>query len=353
MKKSILIINNGLAGGGIERASTSFANYLSNNTYKVSVLALYKSEHFFELNDDISFIEPSFQRNEKAKFNYVLKMMKYIRSSVKRVRPDIILAYGEWTTPFVIIALLGINIPLFITERMSPILKMTSIHSILRKLLYKKTDGIIVQTNYAKELMKKITKSDNIIVIPNHVNIINPVLTSKKKRIITVGRLSPEKGHQFLIEAFAKIDDKSWELSIIGDGIERVKLEKLAHDLNVANKITFYGQLKDFALQMSESEIFVLPSLSEGFPNALIEAMAFPLACISSDCIAGPRDIIENNVNGILVEPANVESLKDALNLLIENKSLRNRLANNAILVRDKYSFNKVAEEYINFMNFN
>lgn len=98
-----------------------------------------------------------------------------------------------------------------------------------------------------------------------------------------MGRLEKVKGHEYLIKAFAKIEDQDWELSIVGDGSERPYLENLTKVLNIDNKVIFHGHLRDFRKQLSEAKIFVLPSLSEGFPNALIEAMSLPLPCISTD----------------------------------------------------------------------
>ena len=106
--KKILIINNGLAGGGIERASVSLANYFSEIGYQVSILALYQSKHFFKLHSSIKFIEPKFKRTKFNKYFYVLKMMDFIRKNANQLKPDTILAFGEWTNPFVILALLFI-----------------------------------------------------------------------------------------------------------------------------------------------------------------------------------------------------------------------------------------------------
>ena len=171
-----------------------------------------------------------------------------------------------------------------------------------------------------------------------------------KNRIVTVGRLALVKGHRFLIEAFAKVNNTDWELSIIGDGEERKRLEELAFNLGVAERVLFYGQLTDFSQQLSESKIFVLPSLKEGFPNALLEAMSIPLACITSDFFKGKNEIIEHGVNGFIVTPGNAIELADAINILINNSDLRDKLAKNAYRVREDYSFKKIAQQYLDFI---
>ena len=205
-------------------------------------------------------------------------------------------------------------------------------------------------TNLAKDIIHSLTGASNIKVIYNPVNCINKINCDSKNRIVTVGRLSKEKGHRFLIEAFAKVKDLSWDLSIVGDGKEMEALKDLANKLGISDRIIFHGHQKDFSLQLSEAQIFVLPSLAEGFPNALIEAMSLPLACISSNCIAGPNEIIQDGVNGLLVEPGNAESLTSALNKLIENQDFRKQLALEAYKVRETLAFDKIANQYLDFI---
>ena len=348
--KKILIINNGLAGGGIERASVSMGNYFVSLGLKIEVVALYNKEHFFTLDTKISFTEPSFDRDTINRNIYVLKMITYLRKTVKNSKPDVVLAFGEWTNSFVVMALSGLHIPIFLSDRMSPSLNLTSIHRFLKKIYYKKAIGIITQTNYAKEQISLRTGAKNIKVISNPVNCIDKRSCEPKKRIITVGRLSDEKGHRYLIEAFARLSNKTWELSIVGDGKERDSLETLARNLDVSDRIVFYGHQRDFSLQLSQAQIFVLPSLKEGFPNALIEAMSLPLACISSNCIAGPSDIIEHGKNGLLVEPGNVDELASVLEQLINDKEKRDGLAKEAYKVRETYKFDKIAKQYLDFI---
>lgn len=349
----ILIINNGLAGGGIERASASLANYFVTLGYNINILATYRSEHFYSLNSQISFTEPLFSRDDTYRSLYVFKMMKYVRQAVIRIKPDIILAYGEWTNPYIILATLGLNIPIYVSDRMNPLAKLPLFSDFLRRLLYRHAAGIIAQTNFAKKILFQKTKASNIKVIPNPVNVVNRVECSLKNQIVTVGRLTIEKGHEILIKAFAQVEDKTWNLCIVGDGDERDKLELLAGSLGVSERVLFTGHLKDFSLQLSESQIFVLPSLKEGFPNALIEAMSLPLACISTDFLKGDNEIIQHGMNGLVVPVENVNELANAMNNLILNNELRIKLAQNAYKIREELAFEKISHQYLNFITSN
>jgi glycosyltransferase involved in cell wall biosynthesis len=234
---------------------------------------------------------------------------------------------------------------------MSPALNFGMILDTSKKFLYKRAKGIIAQTNYAADIIRKRTNAANVVVIPNPLNLMPYIICEKKNYIVTLGRLSKEKGHIYLIEAFAKINRPDWTLHIVGDGPMRSELENLAKNMEIENKVIFHGHTKDFSLIFSESKIFVLPSLSEGFPNALIEAMSVPLACISSNCIAGPGDIISHGENGLLVEPANVGALTAALIELIDDKPFRKKLSENAYKIRERLEYEKIAGEYLNFLS--
>jgi GalNAc-alpha-(1->4)-GalNAc-alpha-(1->3)-diNAcBac-PP-undecaprenol alpha-1,4-N-acetyl-D-galactosaminyltransferase len=108
--------------------------------------------------------------------------------------------------------------------------------------------------------------------------------------------------------------------------------------------------VKDIDTVFSYSKIFVLPSRSEGFPNALIEAMAHGLACVSFDINAGPRDVIENGVNGVLIEDGDIDSLATNINELIINESLRIQLGEKAKKLKDKLSLDGIGKEFLNFI---
>lgn len=350
MSKHILIINNGLAGGGIERASVSLANFFLLSGYKVSVLALYKSEKFFKLEDKIFFAEPNFSREKINKHIYLIKMILFTRKKVNTLKPDTILSFGEWTNPFVVLSVLGLNFPLFLSDRMSPLAKLPPFSEYLRKKLYCKATGIIAQSNFAKAILQEKTKSNNVHVIYNPVNVIEKVECKSKNRIVTVGRLEEVKGHKFLIQAFAKINHKEWELSIVGDGSLKNELIMLVESLGIKNRVIFHGQLTDFRIQLSEAQIFVLPSLKEGFPNSLIEAMSVPLACIASDTFNGHHEIVEHSVNGLLVQPGDVNQLAFSINKLIEDVNLRNSIKQNAYKVRIDLNFEKIAKQYLDII---
>lgn len=350
MSKKVCFIGGGLKGGGQERGLTSLANNLAERGYHVLIINLFRTEQFYSLNDSIQIVWPDVVRNKHPRLIYALLLIPFVRRSVKKHKPNVLLGFGEWFNPFIIISTRLMGIPLFVFDRMGPEMKMDPVVRFARRVLYRLADGVIIQTRIAAKIVASETGARNIAVIPNPVNSINVLKSTKRNQIVTLGRLSPEKGHSILIRAFGKISHKDWSLHIIGDGPERQSLENETSLLGLTDRVIFYGHLKDFNQILAESDIFVLPSLYEGFPNALIEAMSVPLPCISSDCIAGPSDIIENGKNGLLVEPGNVEFLTSAISNLIEHPELRDKLAREAYKVRETLSFDRIARQYLDFI---
>ena len=350
-KYNICFVLSGLAGGGIESLVTTLSNYYVSHGHIVTLLLLYKDkEHFFKPDKRVTIIEPVLDRAKINKYIYAARLIPFIRKQIKRINPDVIVSHGEWQNAYVVLAHIGLKYPLYLEDHMNPDLNLGFLPNTAKKFLYKHATGIIALTDYAAKVTKAKTGSVNVAVIPNPINIKESIASHKSNTIVTVGRLSKEKGHQYLLEAFAGLNRKDWNLEIVGDGIERKNLEELAAKLGIKDRVLFHGYKSDFEQILNKSEIFVLPSLSECFPLALTEAMAIPLACISSDCLAGNDVIIINGVNGILVKPGNSSELATAIGILMDNKVLRNKLSIEAYKIRDMLNIDRIALNYLNFI---
>ena len=172
----------------------------------------------------------------------------------------------------------------------------------------------------------------------------------KKDWIIGIGRLSFEKGFDRLLRAFAKVEGhKEWKLVLVGDGPERERLKILAADLSITDRVVFLGLRKDVDQLLAESKIFVIPSRCEGFPNALCEAMASPLPCISFDSIAA-SDIIENRVSGVVLPDGDIDALAREIVVLMEDEVLRNKYAKNAYAIREYLDKDKVGDMFLKYI---
>jgi len=342
MVKKICFIGAGLEGGGQERALTNFANTYASIGADVTIICLFKTNIFFKIHPNIKIVWPTINRETNNKFIYSLKLIPYIRKNIKLTKPDVIISFGDWFNAYSIFATRFLYIRTVITNRMGPNLHLGKFLEFANTCLYRFSDAMIVQTDRARIIMQKKYKLKNIHVVPNIINPININGLKYEKNIISIGRLSKDKGHKYLIEAFSKLNNQDWKLHIVGDGPEMLNLKILVDKLNLKKNVIFHGHLKDFSSILQKTSIFVLPSLYEGFPNALLEAMSIPLACISSDCVAGPREIIQNGVNGLLFEPQNVNDLFCKLDYLVSNKEQQINLRNEALKVRQEYSSEKI-----------
>lgn len=194
----------------------------------------------------------------------------------------------------------------------------------------KKYDAFVVLTKEDKARWRNIS---HIEVIPNIVSFY-PERIDKvdNKRILSIGRLSYQKGYPLLIEAWAKVVKKypDWTLSVYGEGEDKHELVKMISRKGVRNSMYIHPVEKNVEQEYQNSSVYVMSSLYEGFGLVLTEAMAYGVPCISFDCPSGPAEIITNGEDGIVVEYKNIDKLADAMIFLIEDKALRKEMGENA-----------------------
>ncbi len=344
----ILVINNGFKIGGIELASCSFANYCFEVGFDVAILALYQSSHEVFVNKSIKIFEPSY--NTENRYLNILRVIPYIRNTVKSIKPDVIVAHNEWTNGVVFAALYGMDIPIFLQDHMNPNANLPYIHLKLNKWAYPRATGVIALTDYAKQVMKAKYKLKNIISLPNPIRELQVKSGIEENRILSVGRTSREKGQKYLIEAFLKCNAPGWKLDIVGGGSEFDNLKAMSKG---NSNIIFYGWQKDITPYLAKAKIFVLPSLTENYPLALIEAMSVGKACISTNCLAGDDVIIHNGINGLIVDKGNSEALAEAMIKMMQDEQLRKRLGTKAIEIKDELSKFRIYTQYIKFISQN
>ncbi len=191
-----------------------------------------------------------------------------------------------------------------------------------------------------------------IAVVPNPVKqIVRHSDKIRGKSILAIGRLNDHlKGFDRLIEVFSLIHNKDWKLVFAGSGLDDSGLLNIVNDLGLEGRVEFLGKVKDIDSLMSLTSIFAIPSRSEGFPNALLEAMAAGLPCISFNFIAGPSDIIDHNVNGIIIEDGDIKGFAIALDYLIENEDVRINLGQEALKSSQRYGVDSITNKYLDFL---
>jgi len=351
--KKICVIGPCLKMGGIERSSCNFANSLNEHGNEVTYIAIFNQPKFFKLDTGIRFKEP-LDFNKKSLS--LLKTVFWLRKTLKKEKPDSIFVLNKFYSAIVLLAVAFLRFPVYISERSSPFFKWDKKINFFNHVIFRifPPTGVVAQTSIAMKIQQKFhRKKVKFKVIPNAVRKIKYYNVVKKNHILAVGRFNdPNKGFDRLVEAFSKIRNKEWQLVFAGGDEDGNYLKQQAKKLGVLERIIFLGKVKEIDKVYAESKIFVIPSRSEGFPNALCEAMAAGLACISFDFHAGPKDIILHNNNGLLVENNDIEALSQSIDELITDENKRKHLASNALLIRDRLDNVKIGNELTTFLLF-
>lgn len=354
-----------LEKGGAERVISVLANKFIEKNY-VTIVTLIKEKPKYDLNKNIKLI--SVDKSNYLKSNKIKKMLFKILPNrliklakiIKTENPDIIISFlPEPSLRLMLLKKINKNIkkiPTIVSIRNNPEIEYKNrlIYYIM-KMLYKNVDGLVLQTEEAKDYFKKIINEEKLTVIPNPINekfiVNNPYIGEREKTIVTVGRLERQKNQKLLIDAFKNVVKKhdDYKLLIYGKGSLKEYLEEYVVSINLTDKVIFKGQVDNIQEEIFKSGIFVLSSDYEGMPNALMEAMSLGLPCISTDCpCGGPKTLMKNNKNGILVEVGNVSQMEEAMNLLIEDKEMSSNISYSANQIKDIYSINKISDRWIN-----
>ena len=352
----ITFVTRNLLSGGAERVITQLANYFVNNGWLCQVITMYADDIFYQLDSKIEII----QIDEKNLVNGTIKdkfiRYKKLRSIIKQSKTDIVLAMPEDIGIYVIAAMIGTGIPVVVSERNNPwVMPYNRISRVLRRILYPITDGLIFQTEGAAKFFSQRIRRKSII-LPNPLDLNrlpNPYDGKREKCIVSVGRLEEQKNFRLLINAFDKVwqSHQDYKLIIYGEGTKRAELESLANSNKSAKNISLPGRDKNVLERINKSSLFVMTSDYEGVPNALIEAMAIGLPCISTDCEpGGARALIEDGVNGLLVPVNDEESLVNAICKILDNNIEVGDICKNAIRIRDILDCNVVCKQWETYL---
>ena len=216
--------------------------------------------------------------------------------------------------------------------------------------LYPRLDALAVLTerdgeSYAAHMNGGV----RTVRIPNTVRDMGPGRADLSAPIaFAAGRLTPQKGYDMLIPAWAAVAERhpDWRLRICGEGKDRAKLEQLIRDHGVGEQVALEGPAADIGTDMQRSSLFVLSSRHEGLPLVLLEAMSKGMAVVSFDCPTGPADVIEDRRNGLLVPPRDVAALAAAIVELIEDEDLRRRCGEGAAATARDYRMDAVGPRW-------
>ena len=336
----------------MERVMMEIAHFIKNNTdYEVVIIKLARSDkEFYTVPKGVTVYEPDFLFNRKLRVLHSLKLLLFLIKTIRKIKPMSVLSFGEMYNSFVLLSSFFTNAKYFVGDRSQPDKKWGFFHEKMRKLIYCRADGIVAQTTYAKDFFAKELHHKNIKVIPNPNRNHQYIKTEKQNIVLYMGRLIKSKRVDLLLDIFSKINNPNWKLWIVGDGPQKETLEKQLYKLNCKDSITLFGARRDIDEFYSKAQIFAFTSVSEGFPNVLIEALSFALPCVSFDCVAGPSDIIEEQQNGFLIPLLDAKMFQEKLALLMSDQELRYKMSENALVSSKKYDVNVISAQFLKFI---
>ena len=279
-----------------------------------------------------------------------------LRKAIESTEPDVVVSSLRITNISVILALVGKKYPVIVTEQNDvKVFSYGLVWETLRRLIYPFASKVV-------SVSKGVDRGIDLVPFHKRAIIYNPItvkddlttpalppkVNSNKNWIVSMGRLTNQKGVDLLLQAFHKIASKypNWQLIILGKGELRAKLEEMRDDLGLSGQVIFTGALANPFAVLKQAQLFVMASRNEGFPLAHGEALACGLPVIATNCPSGPSEMIRHDIDGLLVRNQDVEALARAMDSLMSDKQKRQQLAAKAPEVVERFGQDKIVAEW-------
>lgn len=344
--KKIAIFVTSLRRGGAEKVTLQLAKYMVAHDVDCEVITLSEaSPEEYEVPKNI------------VRTSVGSRSIRLLRRAIIASSADLLLIMDITACIFAVPACAGLPIKTVVSERNAPTHFSGKVSTkLLSRFLMRFADGFVFQTGEAKNFYRKRLGNKGQI-IPNPVyteSLPEPYIgKNRDKTIVAVGRLDKQKNHELLINAFSKLcnDFADYNLIIYGEGFLRGHLESVVKSKGLGERILFPGNVINVIERIRKAMVFVMPSDYEGIPNALIEAMSVGLACISTDCpCGGPRSLITNDENGMLVPTGDGETLEKALRYLLDRPNRIFELGQKAIEIRERLNIDRVGRMWTEYL---
>ena len=346
---NIVFVLASLGSGGAERVVSLLANKMVESGHQVEIICLKFNDVYYQTDSRVK-VTLAMQQT-KNRLTEVFWLRKYL----KQQKPDVVIPFTEGVYCFTILSLLGTGIPIIASERLDPA-AMSKIRKMLKRLLLPYADWLVVQTQSIKEYFpKSIQKKTSIIYNPVNEESLSPALPlreGRQNRIISVGRLYPQKNQAMMIRAFAKVADEfpDWQLIIFGEGPLRAELEFLVSSFKLQGRVLLPGRTENVIEELRKSKIFCLSSDYEGMSNAMIEAICVGLPIVTTD-VSGVKELVEDGKNGFVVPCGNVDAMRVSFSKLMSDEPLRLTFSINSGSKKELFNIEVVVDQWLSLIN--
>ena len=351
MKKRYIFFIGTLCDGGAERVTSILSGQMADRGMEVEILTYYDRPVFYKIHPNVKVTSVEKSTGTKNKVHNFLWIRKYFKTNAK-----LIISFLAPFNMMAIAAKFGTGIKIIVADRNDPTRVPTN--TIIRKLrdfLYMFADGIVLQTEKNQSYFNDVIQKKSTVIY-NPVNMKETAGTApgvtKEKKIVTAGRLMPQKNQKMLIEAFAEVIKTypEYQLVIYGEGPCRDELQSLILGMELQEKVILPGSTANLHEKIKYAQLFVLSSDYEGMPNALIEAMCLGLPVISTK-VSGATDLIKDGVNGLLVDCGNTEQLAAAIKQLLGSPKEMEAYAVESAKLAERLDVSTVTEEWMAYIS--
>lgn len=318
-----------VSSGGTERVMTNLANQFSKAGHEVIFFTYTRGAKEYPLNGEIKRIIVA-PEDPQRKGKWKTKVMIGLRKAIRKSHPDVLITFGVGMISRAMVATFGLPVKNIISYQCSPYWDFrTILNRYMMRTLHQRTDGIVFQTQESKDFLPKAMQAKGKIIF-NQVDdkFYNTIYEGVRKDIVSVGRLKGMKNHKMLINAFAAISSKiSDNLLIYGAGELYDELQSQIRAMHLEDRVFLKGLCSDIPNAIKSAKLFVMSSDHEGCPNALMEAMALGIPCISTACKGGgPQMLFGEELKDCLVPVDNAQAMADKILEMLSNDDKRGKI---------------------------
>jgi GalNAc-alpha-(1->4)-GalNAc-alpha-(1->3)-diNAcBac-PP-undecaprenol alpha-1,4-N-acetyl-D-galactosaminyltransferase len=361
----ITLVISGLSCGGAERVLVSMAKGFIQSGHSVAVITLSeKNSDFYTLPLGCTRIALGVLSESKGLMEAVksnIERINVLRKAVDTTTPDVVISFLRITNITTILALIGTKYPLIVTEHNDTrVFSYGTLWETLRRLTYpfcscvvSVSQGVDLGFTSLPESKRAVIYNPIMVKDDGQVDRLPSEVNLEKNWLVSMGRLTEQKGFDLLLQAFAKIALRypDWQLLILGRGELREQLSQIRDDLGLSTQVIFTGALSNPFAVLKRAKLFVMASRNEGFPMAHGEALACGLPVVCTDCPSGPSEMVRQGIDGLLVPNQNIGALAAAMESLMSNEPERQKLATKAPEVLERFGLDAIVEEWETLIN--